>query len=75
MKFEQSPWTVAKAIAYVMELWQQDRITGRMDSEHSSYQIILNKIQSGEISPEEGVRQAQQLSGGRQEGAFIGDDN
>jgi hypothetical protein len=71
MKFENGPrWSIQTALAYITELWQQDRITGRMDTEHSSYQRILNAVQAGSMTPEEGVRQAQNLSGGRQEGAF-----
>lgn len=60
--------SLVEADARIRGIWQANRGTARMDSEHDGFKAILAKLHRGELTPQQAVGQANQLAAGRQEG-------
>ena len=59
--------SVSDALAEISALRQQALQGGSVDSENDAFAELIGGVQSGQLSPKEGVEKARGLIGGRQD--------
>ena len=65
-KFEKS-LSISEAITRIQAIMQQEMLKGAVDSEPEQFSRIIQEIESGDITPEEGVARAQGVADSRQD--------
>ncbi len=64
---EKPPVTAAEAIAYIQAKRQECMVMGANDSESGDFDHLLTEVNSGRLSPEEAMKQANDIREGKME--------